>query len=118
MMKKNNHINSLDMQAIITGQLAEKKSAALITHLGECDACLDKMDQLWAAQSGNNSAIDFPDMTVEHAQQLEQNFLHRMHHGNLSNKVVHFGTVGFLQVLLALLAPWFATRHKNEWRKS
>ncbi len=116
-MKELKHLNLENMRAFVSGKLDEAENEAIITHLGECDTCLGKMDQLWTTQP-NGNIIRFPSMMDEQVQKLEENFLRRMQRANLGNRVIHFGTTGFLQVVLALLAPWFATRHKNEWRKT
>jgi len=107
MTEMNDHPQNLP--DFIAGKLEKCKAELVLNHLAECESCLTEVDRLWEDVS---LAVHHPDpsshLTSEKLDQLEKNLLTAIHRADFGGQVVKFSVLGFLNVFMALLAPFLA----------
>ena len=100
------------LEAFITGQMSEEENEAILSHLADCDQCLSVADGYWQQEIGDVLKIQPPELDPEIAERVEHLVLSRIHHTDLADQVLLFGSLGLFISWKALLRP-FLIRSKR-----
>jgi len=93
-----------NLAEFVEGVLSDDEASQIITHLGECEACLDIVDTLWA----DNRSLDMDKQEIPSLDQLalarvEGRVLRQIHRSDLSGRALWFGTAGLVDTYLKML---------------
>ena len=94
-----------DLAAFVAGKLSEAEANRVISHLSDCEACLDQVDALWAIHADDLEPIVIPELDPDTIARLEGQLLRRIQRSDLSGRAVWLGTSGMLDTYLTLLPP-------------
>ena len=113
----NTHIDEKTLERYVAGQLSPAAAEVVLSHLEACDACIDRVELLWAqADMGAATPDAAEEPSQEAAVQMERLLTNRIHRSNLGGKLVEVGLSGFLDVVVALLRPLFGVPTKKRVR--
>ena len=117
MTQKTNHIDEKTLERYVAGQLSAAAADVVLSHLEACDACLERVEALWAT-TDIGAAVAEADEEPDHSQKdrMEHLLVNRIHRSNLGGKLVEVGLGGFLDVVMALLRPLFGAPPKKRVR--
>jgi anti-sigma factor RsiW len=99
-----------NLSAFVDGLLNEAEAEVVISHLGECDLCLEAVDQLWLSRSTQPGEMDsLPSLDPALVQRLEEQLLRRIRRSDLAARAVWLGTSGLVDTYLTMLPPFVNT---------
>ena len=106
MNPSDNHPDNI--QAFVDGELSEAEAAEIISHMIECDTCLNQADTLWANRTISGEESEIPDLDAPALARVEGRVLRQIRRSDLGGRAMWLGTVGLVDTYLTML-PSFAT---------
>ena len=97
------HSGHFDLESYIQGKLSTEENEEIISHLVDCDHCLEVVENIWRRHTGG--VENAPQLSSERANRLEKRLFMEIHRGDLFAEAIRFAVVGFGEVLKALLVP-------------
>lgn len=105
------HLDETQIARFVSGELNDAEMEAVLEHVVECDACMERADAAWQKQPVGAALRSAGHMDADKALQMEQKLLRRINRSNLGGAMVGFGVGGFSSVLLALVRPFLTRRN-------
>lgn len=114
--KDSNHIDEQTLKRHVAGQLSQAATDVVLTHLGQCDNCLERAEQLWQQAPLGPARPTEAEETAVSPKQREHRLINQINRSNLGGKLVEIGFSGFFDVVLALLRPFSGSPAKKKAR--
>ncbi|MCA9970221.1 MAG: zf-HC2 domain-containing protein [Anaerolineales bacterium] len=108
----NNHLSPHTMRQYVAGQLPDDETEHVVSHLADCERCLEAVDALWAAQPGSSAPA--PRLSEQAAARLERRLVRQIQRTNLAGTILSLGTAGFAEVARALIRPLLPNQPPND----
>ncbi len=94
------------LRRFVAGKLNPEEAEEVIRYLPEDDDALTFVDGLWLAQNSWHKAVNpVTPLTTQKVELVQKKIVKRIHRSDLSANIFRMGTIGFGQVILALLRP-------------
>ncbi len=113
MAEKKQHF---DLESYVQGKLSAEENEKIISHLINCDECLEVVEEIWRKYTGSIGG-ETPSLSQERSERLEQRVFKEIHRGDLAVEAVRFAVVGFGEVLKALLIPFMEKLNPSDDKK-
>ena len=111
-----NHLDEQTLERYVAGQLGHAAADVVLAHLEHCDVCLERVEQLWAADKVGPAKAEGVLLTAVSPKHRERRLFNRINRSNMSGKLIEIGFSGFFDVVLALLRPLTGTPPKRKAR--
>lgn len=103
------------LRQFVAGELGNAENEAVLLHLAEDEASLERVDALWAEQASQTAVVQLPDLEPERARQVRHRLIRHIQRSDLAVNMMLLGTQGFGTVATSLLRP-LLNRPKRERR--
>lgn len=103
-MTTKQHPTTEELIRLLSGELAPRQAAAVLSHAEECSQCEQLCEAIWA-EMGPQQDRASSDIDPETAVVIEEQLLTRLHRGKFAESVLDLGSQGFLLVVVGLLRP-------------
>lgn len=101
------HPDDQTLVRLVAGKLEPDRSEAVLSHISDCDACLERAEAAWGGIENLAGVTEAPPIGDRSALEIEIRLLRRVHLAQLGTQVSWLVTDGFLAVVLVLLRPVF-----------
>jgi hypothetical protein len=105
---KTDHLQPEEIESYLRGTLDEIENEAIIQHLGECQECLEEVEQLW----NENETIGRIDN-----EKMKGQLLKKIHRTNLVGNFIKLSIRGFLFTAIGLLFPLQGKKQDTNQKK-
>lgn len=99
------HPDPATLRLFVAGRLGREHEESVLSHLSDCDACLDQAEAAWSGIEELANPLDVPPMSRDSSARIEERLLGRMRIAELGSQVTWLVTEGFVIVVLALTRP-------------
>ncbi len=112
------HLNDETVTRLVDGRLNKREQEQVMAHLAECDACVEKVDALWAARPLAAAVSQTEELDPAIARRVERKVVKRIHRSDLTAEILRLLVQGFAGVAVALARPLMAHKTFDFSKKS